>query len=92
MRFLGYGRGGKEDKEGWLGMLRWLKERGLSGVRLVISDRCAGLVEAIAEAFPDADWQRCVVHFYRNVFSKTPMHKGREVAAMLKALPTRPVG
>ena len=83
---LGVREGGKEDKEGWLGMLRWLKERGLSGVRLVISDRCAGLVEAIAEAFPDADWQRCVVHFYRNVFAKTPMHKGREVAAMLKAI------
>lgn len=47
---------------------------------------CLGLVEAICGDFPDADWQRCVVHFYRNVFSHAPRGKIREVAAMLKAI------
>jgi len=63
-----------------------LKKRGLTGVRLIISDACIGLSEAAAEVFPDADWQRCAVHFYRNVFSHVPRGKMREVAAMLKAI------
>jgi len=44
------------------------------------------LVEAAAEVFPDTDWQRCVVHFYRNVFSHVPNTKIAEVARMLKAI------
>jgi transposase-like protein len=62
-----------------------LKERGLAGVQL-ISDACTGLVEAAAELFPEAQWQRCVVHFYRNVFSQVPKGKVAEVARMLKAI------
>ena len=85
-RILGVSEGHKEDKAGWLGFLKDLKKRGLTGVRLMISDACLGLVESIAEVFPDADWQRCVVHFYRNVFSHVPRGKMREVAAMLKAI------
>ena len=85
-RILGVSEGHKEDKAGWLGFLKELKKRGLTGVRLMISDACLGLVESIAEVFPDADWQRCVVHFYRNVFSHVPRGKMREVAAMLKAI------
>jgi len=85
-RMLGVAEGHKEDKAGWLGFLKHLKERGLQGVRLMISDACLGLTEAIAEVFPDADWQRCAVHFYRNVFSHVPSSKVREVAAMLKAI------
>ena len=85
-RILGVSEGHKEDKAGWLGFLKELKKRGLAGVRLMISDACLGLVESIAEVFPDADWQRCVVHFYRNVFSHVPRGKMREVAAMLKAI------
>lgn len=85
-RILGVSQGHKEDKSGWLGFLKELKRRGLAGVRLVISDACLGLVESIAEVFPDADWQRCAVHFYRNVFSHVPRGKMREVAAMLKAI------
>lgn len=83
---LGVAEGEKEDLEGWRGFLRHLKDRGLSGVRLIISDACRGLAEAAAEIFPDADWQRCVVHFYRNVFSHVPNTKIREVARMLKAI------
>ena len=85
-RILGVSEGHKEDKAGWLGFLKELRKRGLTGVRLMISDACLGLVESIAEVFPDADWQRCVVHFYRNVFSHVPKGKMREVAAMLKAI------
>jgi putative transposase len=49
--------GEKEDKEAWLGFLRSLKERGLHGVSLFISDRCLGLVEALQECLPAAQWQ-----------------------------------
>src|SRR5262249_23111284 len=83
---LGIVEGAKEDKTGWSGFLKHLKERGLKGVRLIISDACMGLAESAAEFFPTAAWQRCVVHFYRNVFSHVPRPKMREVAAMLKAI------
>jgi transposase-like protein len=64
--------GAKEDKAGWSGFLKHLKERGLMGVRLIISDACIGLAESAAEFFPDAAWQRCIVHWYRNIFSHVP--------------------
>jgi len=63
-----------------------LKQRGLQGVELVISDKCIGLIESLGEFFPQARWQRCTVHFYRNVFSVVPRGKMREVSAMLKAI------
>ena len=85
-QILGVAEGQKEDVEGWRGFLRHLKDRGLAGVQLIISDACMGLVEAAAELFPDAQWQRCVVHFYRNVFSQVPKGKVAEVARMLKAI------
>jgi putative transposase len=66
---LGICEGAKEDKAGWSAFLAHLKQRGLAGVQLVVSDACLGLVESVAEFHPDARWQRCVVHFYRNVFS-----------------------
>lgn len=83
---LGIVEGAKEDKAGWSGFLKHLKERGLKGVQLIVSDACMGLSESAAEFFPDAGWQRCMVHFYRNVFSHVPRQKMREVAAMLKAI------
>ena len=83
---LGACEGAKEDKAGWSEFLRQLKERGLKGVRLCVSDKCLGLVESLAETYPEADWQRCTVHWYRNVFSHVPKQKVREVAAMLKAI------
>jgi transposase-like protein len=85
-QILGVAEGEKEDLEGWRGFLRHLRDRGLKGVRLIISDACRGLVEAAAEVFPQTDWQRCVVHFYRNVFSHVPNTKVAEVARMLKAI------
>jgi len=53
---------------------------------LIISDACRGLIESVAEYLPEARWQRCIVHFYRNVFSHVPATKVREVAHMLKAI------
>ena len=82
----GVAEGTKEDKASWQRFLRYLKDRGLKGVRLVIGDRCLGLVESLAEFFPDAEYQRCVVHFYRNAWSYVPSTKVRIVAAMLKAI------
>lgn len=83
---LGICEGIKEDQESWRNFLRHLKQRGLSGVQLVISDKCLGLVETLGEFFADARWQRCMVHFYRNVFSCVPNDKIKEVAGMLKAI------
>jgi putative transposase len=83
---LGVAEGLKEDKESWLGFLRHLKDRGLRDTELFITDKCLGLIEALGEAFPTALWQRCAVHFYRNVFSVVPRGKLREVASMLKAI------
>ena len=83
---LGVAEGQKEDTSGWSAFLRHLKERGLTGVQLVISDACLGLKESVAEYYPEARWQRCVVHFYRNVFSHVPNAKVKEVARMLKAI------
>ena len=66
---LGVCEGAKEDKESWRNFLRHMKERGLKGVKLAISDKCLGLVEALGEFYPEARWQRCVVHWYRNVLA-----------------------
>ena len=83
---IGAAEGGKEDKESWLKFLRSLKERGLSGVRLMIGDKCLGLVEAIREVFPNTEYQRCIVHFMRNVFCNVPRTRGKESGAKLKAI------
>ena len=83
---LGVAEGAKEDKESWRNFLRYLKKRKLNGVKLFITDKSLGLVESIGEFYPKARWQRCVVHFYRNVFSVVPKGKVKEVVAMLKAI------
>ncbi|MBX3355428.1 MAG: IS256 family transposase [Phycisphaeraceae bacterium] len=83
---LGVAEGTKEDTESWRSFLRHLKERGLRGVRLVVSDKCLGLVEALGEFFPEASWQRCVVHFYRNVMTVVPKGRVQEAVAMLKTI------
>lgn len=85
-QILGVVEGAKEDAESWRQFLRHLKERGLTGVELVTSDKCLGLVEALGEFYPEAAWQRCMVHWFRNVLSVTPTGKAREVVAMLKAI------
>jgi len=83
---LGVCQGGKEDKESWLSFLRHLKERGLQGPELVTRDACLGLREALGEVYPKTKWQRCIVHFYRNVSTQVPHTKVREVMTMMKAI------
>jgi putative transposase len=78
--------GAKEDKSVWSRFLRHLVDRGLKGVQLIISDACRGLTENAAEYLPDARYQRCIVHFYRNVFSHVPSANVRDVSHMLKAI------
>ena len=70
----------KEDKESWRSFLVWLKERGLDGVKLVVGDKNLGMCESVHEVFPDAKYQRCTVHFYRNIMSSVPRNRFREVA------------
>jgi transposase-like protein len=83
---LGICEGAKEDLESWKNFLCHLKQRGLKGVQLVISDKCLGLLEALGQVYPEVLWQRCMVHWYRNVFSMVPSGKVKAVAAMLKAI------
>lgn len=83
---LGLAEGAKEDKESWKQFLRYLKGRGLKGVKLIVSDKSLGLVESLADFFPDAKWQRCIVHYYKNVLSLVPSGKMKEVGRMLKAI------
>lgn len=58
----------------------------LPGVRLVVGDKCLGMLESIPVVFPEAKYQRCTVHFYRNVFTVTPKTKMKQVTLMLKAI------
>ena len=83
---LGAAEGMKEDKASWISFLQWLKGRGLEGVKLVVGDKSLGMLEAVYEVFPEAKYQRCTVHFYRNIFSVVPRSKGKLVAKMLKAI------
>ena len=78
--------GMKEDKASWVNFFQWLRGRGLDGVKLIVGDKCMGMLEAVGEVFPDAKYQRCTVHFYRNIFSVVPKSKVKIVAKMLKAI------
>ena len=78
--------GMKEDKASWVSFFQWLRGRGLEGVKLIVGDKCLGMLEAVGEVFPEAKYQRCVVHFYRNIFSVVPKSKVKNVAKMLKAI------
>lgn len=83
---LGAAEGMKEDKASWVNFFQWLHGRGLEGVKLIVGDKCMGMLEAVGEVFPKAKYQRCTVHFYRNVFSVVPKSKVKTVAKMLKAI------
>ena len=83
---LGAAEGMKEDKASWVSFFQWLRGRGLDGVKRIVGDKCMGMLETVGEVFPDAKYQRCTVHFYRNVFSVVPKSKVKIVAKMLKAI------
>lgn len=83
---IGVAEGMKEDKASWEQFIRSMIERGLKGVRLVVGDRCAGLVATVGEMLPQARYQRCMVHFMRNVLSKVPPTHREWASAALKAI------
>ena len=83
---IGAAEGFTESAECWREFLSWLKSRGLRGVRMFTGDKAAGMVGSIEEVFPGAAYQRCTVHFYRNVLARVPKSKRPRVAAMLKAI------
>lgn len=74
-----------ESEEGWSQFFKRLKERGLHGVKLVISDAHAGLKAAVGKVMK-AEWQRCKVHFYRNVLAHVPKRSQPEVSEAMKAV------
>jgi len=83
---IGCAEGFTESKDSWKEFLLWLRGRGLSGVRMVTGDKSLGMLGALEEVFPQAKYQRCTVHFYRNVLGKVPGQKRERVAKMLKAI------
>ena len=87
---LGLDIAAQEDGAGWLGFLRSLTARGLSGVKLVVSDAHRGLVDAIAATLPSASWQRCRTHYLRNLLTKVPKSAQPWVATMVRTVFDQP--
>jgi putative transposase len=87
---LGFDVGDSEDGAFWTAFLRSLKTRGLSGVQLVISDAHAGLKAAIGAVLLGAAWQRCRVHFLRNLLALVPKGHQEMVAAAVRTIFAQP--
>ena len=86
-QFVGLGTVDTESAASWKAFLRGLRRRGVSGVRCVVSDAHGGLVQAIAEVFQGAAWQRCIVHLERDVAGWLSKKEDRAVAlAAMKAV------
>ena len=83
---LAVAEGMKEDSESWREFIKGMLARGLKGVRLVTGDRCAGLVAAVNELLPGARYQRCMVHFERNILAKVNPKNRDWAADALKAI------
>jgi transposase-like protein len=80
----------QEDGAGWMAFLRGLTARGLTGVKLVISDAHRGLVAAIGSCLPGASWQRCRTHYLRNLLTKVPKSAQPWVATMVRTIFDQP--
>jgi putative transposase len=87
---LGIEVGDSEDGVFWTAFLKGLRARGLAGVELVISDHHLGLKQAIDAVFVGASWQRCRVHFMRNVLSRVPKASAEMVAAAVRTVFAQP--
>ena len=87
---LGLDVGDSEDEVFWTAFLRSLKDRGLEGVHLVISDAHTGLKAAIARVFQGASWQRCKVHLMRNLLAHVPKHHKEMIAATVRTVFAQP--
>jgi putative transposase len=83
---LGVDIGDSEDATFWTAFLRSLKRRGLGGVRLVISDAHEGLKASIRKCFSGASWQRCRVHYIRNLLATVPRGQSEVVAAAFRSI------
>jgi putative transposase len=83
---LGFDVGDSENEDFWTAFLRSLKTRGLGGVKLVMSDAHAGLKKAIGTVFQGASWQRCRVHFMRNVLAVVPKGRQEMVASIIRTI------
>jgi putative transposase len=87
---LGIDVGDSEDGAFWTAFLRSLRARGMGGVQLVISDHHLGLKTAIGAVFVGAGWQRCRVHFMRNVLARVPKASAEMVAAAIRTIFAQP--
>jgi transposase-like protein len=87
---LGFDVGDSENEGFWTGFLRSLKTRGLDGVKLVMSDAHTGLKKAIGTVFHGAGWQRCRVHFMRNVLAAVPKGSQEMVASIIRTIFAQP--
>ncbi|MED7829024.1 IS256 family transposase, partial [Streptomyces chiangmaiensis] len=87
---LGVMVGDSETEVFWTQFLRHLRERGLNGVRLVLGDHHSGLVKAIRKVMIGASYQRCRVHFLRNVFGVIPKDAAEMVAATIRTIFAQP--
>ena len=87
---LGCATGDSETESFWTEFLREVRDRGLSGVQLVISDAHRGLVNAIGTVLQGVGWQRCRVHFMRNVLAKVPKGHDEMVAATIRTIFAQP--
>lgn len=76
----------KESEDTWSLFFEYLKQKGLKGIKMVISDAHKGLVKSIKESFINASWQRCQVHFLRNILSKIPKKDTKEFREDIKSL------
>jgi putative transposase len=86
----GAGVTSSEDGAGWLAFLRGLVARGLSGVKLVISDDHSGLVAAIGSVLPGAGWQRCRTHYHRNLLVRVPKSAQPWVSTLVRTIFEQP--
>lgn len=89
---LGSAVGDSETEDFWTDFLRGLRDRGLGGVQLVVSDHHRGLLNAIEAILLGATWQRCRVHFMRNVLSKVTKGNTEMVAAAVRTIFAQPTG
>lgn len=76
----------RESEESWSVFFDYLKERGLTGLKMIVSDAHKGLVAAIRQSFPGVSWQRCQVHFLRNILCSIPKKDSKTFREQVKAI------
>lgn len=87
---LGFMVGDTESEDSWTALFVSLKNRGLRGLDILVSDNHSGLVKAVRKQFQGITWQRCQTHFMRNVLGATPKHRRNEVCQRVRAILNAP--